>query len=130
MERIDDEDDLYRRILDYHYNPETGQIAASAFMRKGRKLDPEVSVFLARLSDPDRIMRAGLPRQRLIAMKAAVPRAIGLEVRHDPNQAFPGHCVLVGFGPHWKEQCALLAEASYLVDLPAPAGDSAPILPR
>ena len=124
MEKIDAEDELYRRIFEYHHNPDTGRIASSAFMRKN-KLDPEVSVYLARLSDPAKILTAGLPRQKLVALKAAVPRAIGLDVLHQPTDEFYGHCLITGFGSAWKEQCARLAEAARLVDLSQPPVDSA-----
>jgi len=117
-ERIDDGDDLFRRILEYHRVPATGRISSSAFMGKGRRLDPEVSVFLARLSDPAKVLRAGLPRQQLVALQAAVPRAIGLDVHLQPTEDVVGHCVIVGFGLNWKEQCARLADASHLVEVP------------
>ena len=123
MVQIADEDELYRRILEYHHDPGTGRIAGSAFMRKAKKPDPEVSVFLAGLSHPGQILRAGLPRQWLVALKARDVRAIGPDVRHEPNEQFPGHCVIVGSGPNWKEQCARLAEASRLVEVPGPGAE-------
>jgi hypothetical protein len=117
MVQIDGEDELYRCILEYHHHPETGRISASAFMRKN-KLDPEVSVFLARLSDPARVLRAGLPRQKLAALTAGVPISLGLEVHHQPTEEFEGNCVITGFAPdRWKEQCARLAEAAYLIEV-------------
>ncbi len=115
MAVVDGEEDLYRRILHFHHNEESGRVAASAFMRK-KKLDPEVSVFLARLSDPAKVLDAGLPRQKLAVLKAQVPYDQGLNVLPRPNDQFPGHCVIVGFGANWKEQCARLAEACRVVD--------------
>ena len=117
METIDDEDELLRRILEFHHDPVMGRIASSAFMRK-KKLDPEMSVFLLRLSDPTAVLRAGLPRQRLVLLAASAPRSNGLDVEHPPTDQFYGHCVIVGFGQNWKEQCARLAEASRLVEMP------------
>ena len=97
MERIDGEEELYRRILHYQYNEETGRISSSAFMRKN-KLDPEVSVFRARLSDPSAVLDAGLPRQLLAVLKAKVAYELGLNVDPQPTDRFPGHCVITGFG--------------------------------
>ncbi len=116
METIDGEDDLLRRILHFHV-AERGRVSSAAYKRKNRP-DPRASVYLARVSDPARILRAGLPGQRLAALKAAVPRDLGLEVIHEPNDEFYGHCVITGFGGNWKEQCARLAEASRVIDLP------------
>jgi hypothetical protein len=42
---------------------------------------------------------------------------IGLRLRRDPIDQFPGHCVIEGFGSNWKEQCLRLAEGSRLVDM-------------
>jgi hypothetical protein len=119
MEPITGEDQLYRRIIHYQYNEETGEISASAFMKK-RRLDPEVSVFLARLTDPRDVLDAGLPAQRLVALQAQAVYDIGLKIVPEPTKEFPGHCVIVGFGKNWKEQCLRLAEASRIVDESVP----------
>jgi hypothetical protein len=116
MVEIDGEDELFRRILKYFYVPEAKRISSSAFMAKGKRLDPEVSVYLARLSDPEAVLKAGAPEQKLISFLAEVPFALGLGVRHDPTEQFEGHCVITGFGANWKEQCDRLAEASRLVE--------------
>lgn len=118
MGAIDGEEDLYRRIIHYYYNERTGRISSSAFMLKGKWLDPEVSVFLARLSDPAEVLDVGLPKQKLVALKAQVPYDQELDVKLDPIDRFPGHCVIVGFGKNWKTQCARLAEACQLVEVP------------
>lgn len=118
MGGIDGEEDLYRRIIHYYHHESTGRISSSAFMLKGKRLDPEVSVFLARLSDPSEVLDAGLPKQKLVALKAQVPYDEGLDVKPDPIDRFPGHCVIVGFGKNWKAQLARLAEACRLVDDP------------
>ncbi len=110
-------DELLRRILKYFYVPETNHISSSAFMAKGKQLDPEVSVFLARLSNPVAILQAGAPEQKLISVRAEVPFALGLDVRHDPNEQFEGHCIIAGFGPNWKEQCDRLADAARLFEI-------------
>jgi hypothetical protein len=118
MERIDGEDELYRRILHYYYDEKTRRISSSAFMRKKKKLDPEVSVFLARLTDPRAVLAGGLPGQRLISLLAQLPIDLGLRVAHDPINGFPGHCVITNFHPdRWKEQCDRLAEGSNLVEI-------------
>lgn len=119
MERIGGEDKLYRRILHYYYDEKTRRISSSAFMRKKKRLDPEVSVFLARLSAPRAVLDDGLPEQRLIALFAQLPIDIGLRVEHDPIEGFPGHCVITNFHPdQWKQQCDQLAEGSRLVEIP------------
>ncbi|MDQ3412717.1 MAG: hypothetical protein M3509_11440 [Chloroflexota bacterium] len=118
MTRIERDDDLYRRILDYYYIAAENRISSAAFMGRKGKLDPEVSVYLARLSDPKAVLRAGTPKQRLASLKAAVPFDLGLSVRPMPEDDFPGHCVITGFSTNWKEQCARLAERCTLVDLP------------
>ena len=115
MQLIDGDDILYRRIIHYQYDEAAGAISASAFMRK-RKLDPEVSVYLARLTDPREILAAGLPGQLLAALEAQVVFDAGLSVIHQPTEHFSGHCVIVGFRmTNWKEQCLRLAEGSRLV---------------
>ena len=123
MDLIDGEDILYRRIIHYQFDAATGGISASAFMRK-RKRDPEVSVFLARLSDPSEILAAGLPGQLLAALKAQVAYDAGLSVVHQPIEGFPGHCAIVGFGEAtWREQCRRLAKGAYLVQAPGPGAN-------
>ncbi len=122
MEMIDGGEILYRRIIHYQHDEHSGAISASAFMKK-RKLDPEVSVYLARLSKPDAILVAGLPGQMLVALTAQVAYDANLNVVPQPLTDFPGHCVIVGFGAdNWKEQCLRLAEGCHLVDL----GDMGP----
>ena len=117
MELIDGDEELYRRIIHYQHDQSSGAISASAFMKK-RKLDPEVSVYLARLSTPKAILAAGLPEQMLVAFKAQTAYDAGLTVVHQPLMDFPGHCVVIGFGQfNWKEQCFRLAEGSHLVNL-------------
>lgn len=117
MELIDGEEWLYRRIIHYQYDEATGAIAASAFMRK-KRLDPEVSVFLARLSNPHALLAAGLPGQRLVELKAKVAYEAELRVVSQPIPGLPGHCVIVGFASGmWKAQCLRLAEGSRLVNV-------------
>lgn len=117
MTRIERDDDLYRRILHYFYVAAENRISSAAFMTRGGKLDPEVSVYLARLSDPAAVLGAGTPNQQLVALKAEIPLDLGLSVRLEPEDAFPGHCVITDFSSNWKEQCARLAEACKLVDV-------------
>lgn len=118
MEQIAGEDELYRRILHYYYDEKTHRISSSAFMRRKKRLDPEVSVFLARLSDARAVLAHGLPEQRLISLLAQLPIDLGLRVVHDPIDGFPGHCVITNFhSDHWKQQCDRLAEGSRLVEI-------------
>jgi hypothetical protein len=116
MERIDDADDLYRRILAYHLKPD-GTVSSAAFMTRSKRPDPSLSVHLARITSPEESLRAGLPGQGIVAVSARVPRSLGLTVEHDPQPGDPGHCLIRGLRS--KEQCALLAAASRVVVPPA-----------
>lgn len=113
MERIDDDDDLYRRIFRYSVKPD-GTVSSAAFMTKSKKPDPECSVSLARLTTPEEVLRPGrgLPGQRLIALTASVPRSLGLTVLHDPLPD-DAHCLI--WGLTLVSECDRLAEASSLV---------------
>lgn len=117
MTQIERDDDLYRRILHYYYVESEHRISSAAFMAGGGKLDPDVSVYLARLSDPATVLRAGAPNQHLVSLKAGVPIDLGLSVRLMPEDDFPGHCVITDFSSNWKEQCARPAESCTLVEI-------------
>lgn len=89
MTRIERDDDLYRRILHYYYVAAENRISSAAFMARGGKLDPEVSVYLARLSDPAAVLRARAPNQELVSLKAEAPLDLGLSVHLVPEENFP-----------------------------------------
>lgn len=108
---------MYRRILHFHLNAETGRISSAAFMRK-KRFDPEVSVFVARLADPGEILDAGLPQQHLAMLTVQAVYDTGLTVELQPTERFPAHAVILDFGANWKEQCARLAAASRLAPGP------------
>jgi hypothetical protein len=112
VERIDDHDELYRRILHYHLRPD-GSVSSAAFMTRSKKPDPDCSVHLARITSPEESLRLGLPGQGVVVLYALVPRSIGLSVRHDPQPGDRGHCLIQGLS--LKEQCAKLADASRVV---------------
>ena len=116
MERIEPSDELYRRIFHYHLKPD-GRISSAAFMTRSGKPDPNLSVHLARMVDPEESLRRGLPGQGIVALPAAVPMAMGLVVRHDPQPGDPGHCLIPGL--ETKGACVRLAAASRLVVPPA-----------
>ncbi len=109
MVEIDDRDELLRRVFHYHVKPD-GSIASSAFMTRSRKPDPECSVSLAKITTADALLRAGPGGLRVVALRAEVPRSMGLEVVFDPVPDDPGHCLIKGLSS--KEQCARLAAAS------------------
>lgn len=117
MAPISGDDALYRRIIHYQYDESSGAISATAFMKK-KRLDPEVSVFLARLSDPGVVLAAGLPGQLLAVLRAQTVFDAGLDVINQPIDRFPGHCVIIGFRDGaWKQQCLMLAEGARLLPL-------------
>jgi hypothetical protein len=118
MTAIDPKDELYRRILSYHVKPDNS-ISSAAFMTKTRKPEPECSVYLARLTSPAAVLRAGLSGQRLAGLLAESPMSLNLVVKLDERPDDPGHCLIVGLAT--KEQCSRLAEAAYLVPVPEQA---------
>ena len=60
------------------------------------------------------LLRARPASQQVVALRAEVPRSLGLDVVPDPVDGDPGHCLIRGLGS--KEQCARLAAASRLVE--------------
>lgn len=116
MTQVEPDDELYRRILHFHRKPD-GSVSSAAFMAKGGRQDPDVSVYLARLSNPHKVLKAGVANQLLASLQASVPLGLGLSVRLDPMPDFPGHCVITDFGQSWKQQCSQLAAASKIVNL-------------
>src|SRR5689334_14570917 len=114
------EDDLYRRLLPKdHVAPDGSAVLPTAFMRKWRP-DPSLSVDLAKLTTPDATLaRAPRPGFGLGTLKAGVPMALGLTVRHDPLPDNYAHTLIEGVGS--KEHCRRLADATTV--LRSPAGD-------
>ena len=115
---IEDEDELYRRFP-LAYLKDDG-ILSSAASKRGKDPDPEVSVDLARLTDPDECLRrANRPDQGVAALIALVPRGLGLVVRHAPVAGNPAHAVIEG--QTTRSQPRLLAAQARIVKKPAGA---------
>jgi hypothetical protein len=94
-EPIADEDVLYRRLAQHQINP-NGTVNSSAFKRGGT-FETEISVDLARLTNPQEIVsRAGRSGFRLGEFEANEPRALGFRVEHDPLPENPSHALVVG----------------------------------
>jgi hypothetical protein len=126
IEVIGDEDWLYRRLALNHLRSD-GTVNRTAFMRnslppgKGKEPDPQVSVDLARLTMPPHSPQASLatarrPNQGIGALQAEFPRALGLDVIHDPiaeplEPANRAHTLIQGNASECAmELCELMAE--------------------
>ncbi len=114
---IHDSDDLYRRLAVNHFRRD-GTVAANAFMlssksRRDRMLDPDLSVDLSQLTTPEQSLeRVGKPDQGIGALKAKLPRDLGLVVEHTPKEDNPAHSSIQGNeGERALELCDKLAEA-------------------
>jgi hypothetical protein len=115
---IEDTDDLYRRLPHDHVKPD-GRISSVAFCFRGQP-DPSLSVDLAKLTTPEEsIARAPKPGAGLGVFQAAVPRQLGLTVRHAPippnhregRPPNPAHAVIEGLTPEDRlTRCYQLAE--------------------
>ncbi len=120
MIEIADEDDLFRRIVSWQMNPD-GTVNSGAFKLQG-KPDPSASVELAKLTTAEAcLQRAGKPGLGVAALQARVPRAFGLEVRHDPypkeDPTNEAHALIIGAST--KEQIRKLAQNARVVIPPA-----------
>lgn len=118
METIDDEDELFRRLLGFHINPD-GTVNSAAYKLRG-KPDPSVSVDLARLTTPkETVSRGGLEGVGLGQISASVPRRpeLGFNVFHAPEPDNNAHSLVEG--ENSKAKCRLLAEATVLILRPA-----------
>ena len=110
---IDDDDELYRRIVSFHINSD-GSVNSAAFKLRGNP-DPSISVDLAKLTTPQECARRpGRPGFGVAVLVAQVPRSLGFTVRHDPNPAEdPGndaHALIEGDND--KVKCRQLAAAA------------------
>lgn len=94
-DEVADEDLLYRRLAQHQVNRD-GSVNSSAFKRGG-VYDNEISVDLARLTDPqtsvDRSGRAGF---RLGEVEAVHPRELGFQVIADPLSDNVAHALIRG----------------------------------
>lgn len=109
MEQISPEDDLYRRLAPLHINID-GSVNSAAYKLHG-KPDPSVSVDLARLTTvQESLDRAPTVGFFLGQLRAAVPMAMQLDVRHDPVPENPSHSLIEG--NREKTKCRQLAAAT------------------
>ena len=87
---INDEEYLYRRITDEHFDVAKGKVNSSAF--SGR----ELSVDWAKFTTPDESI-ARLPIGKcLVQVQAKYPRQVEQEVLHNPTPANYSHSLIVG----------------------------------
>jgi hypothetical protein len=112
---IDDDDELYRRIVHY-FVLDDGRISSSAFKDRRGKPDRSISVDLARLTTPEACLaRAPNPSFQLGVLVAGGPRSLGFEVRHDPLPDNAAHALIEG--QNTPEKCRRLAEMTRLVPI-------------
>ena len=121
MEEIDDDDDLYRRLIPTSVNRH-GVVTRGAYYRGGMQPDPEISVNLARRSSIAATLQGGPPGCGVGVIKAGAARAIGLDVRHDPIEGNDAHALILGASS--RDACSRLAEATRVL-LP-PSGPALP----
>lgn len=117
---IGDDEELYRRIVSFHLYPD-GTINSAAFKLRSGKPDPHLSVELARLTTPQECaQRPGRPGFGVAALRAQVPRSLGLRVRHDPcppqDPTNDAHALIEGNTS--KENCRRLAAAASVLIKP------------
>jgi hypothetical protein len=92
---IADDDLLYRRLARHQINRD-GTVNSSAFKRGG-VFDTEISVDLARLTDPQTsVDRAGRSGFRLGEVEALHPRSLGFQVIADPLPDNHAHTLIRG----------------------------------
>ena len=91
MVEIHDDDWLYRRLHAACFKKD-GSVSSVAFMTNNFP-DGQASVDLARLTTPEAsVNREGKGRRKLGQLQARGPRALGLEVVHDPLDDNESRC--------------------------------------
>ena len=113
---VDDSDDLYRRIAPDHVNPD-GTINSGAY-KYGGEFASSISLDLARLTTRQDALRPR-PTFGLGSLRVAVPRSLGLTVRHAPGSDNRAHCLIEG--QTTKAICRQLAESTTLIVAPDPS---------
>jgi hypothetical protein len=110
---VADADELYRRIVHY-FVLDDGRVSSAAFKDRRGKPDPSISVDIARLTTPEACL-AHAPNAsfRLGGLLAAAPRALGFDVRHDPEPDNYSHALILGDNSAAK--CRRLAEQTRLL---------------
>lgn len=84
--RITEDDVLYRRCLfKAHINVLNGQRMVRWQAFKPRVDESYISVSLARLNTPERVLALGVDGQGLVHLPASVPLGLGLDIQHIPT---------------------------------------------
>ncbi len=111
-ETITRDDLLYRRFVAYHIKPD-GRLSSAVFMRR-KKIDPALSVDLARLTTPQKT-QAPYPHMGVAEIAASVPLDMGLAIEHSPDLENDNyaHCLIIGLES--KSQCRRMAEESKIL---------------
>ena len=110
-------DSLYRRLTAFAVNAD-GTVNSAAFKHRG-KPDPQPSVDLARLTNPEKCLHfGGMPELGVGELSAKVPLENNLTVQHSPDlqTGNEAHCLILG--NHTKLTCRLLAEATVVIIQP------------
>lgn len=111
-ETVENEDDLYRRLIRYHVK-KNGTVSSAAYRDKGGSPIDSISVDLGRLTTPEETLARDDRGFRLGALVAGVPRELGFDVRHVPRPANYSHCVIEGEND--MEKCYALAAATTVI---------------
>jgi hypothetical protein len=118
LEVVDDADQLYRRVVGYYIFTDAQhgveRISSSALKEKKRRPERDISVEIARLTDPQTSL-AGAPNAgfRLIGFIARVPRSLGLDVVHDPVPDCYAHALITV--SITADHCIAMVEAAVVV---------------
>lgn len=112
MGEILDEDWLYRRLHAACIKND-GTISSIAFMTNNFP-DEQASVDLAKLTTPvESVNRDGKGHRKLGQLQAGGPRALGLDVVHDPLEYNDAHSLILGADS--KAMCRKLARLVQVV---------------
>lgn len=114
-EEIKDDEDLLRRFPPNLLNSD-GSLSSSAYKTNGEP-DNEISVHLARLVDPEEVLRrASRPTFGVGSIVARCPRDLGFSVYHDPLPEDDSHSLIAG--QNSRAKCRILAEKTKVVRFP------------
>jgi hypothetical protein len=87
---IGDEEYLYRKVTELHFDPAKGKINSSAFY------GDELSVDWAKFTTPEDSLKRPPVGKCLAKLQAQFPRKLEQEVRHDPLSSNYSHSLIVG----------------------------------
>ena len=120
IEYVDDDDQLYLRVLRIHLKA-GGRVSSAAFKDRQGHPKNDISVDLARLTTPNETLtRDQRPIFGLGVLVARDVRALGFVVEHQPVDGNTAHVRIAGESS--KAMCLLLAESTrLLLDAPGPS---------